>query len=78
MITEPISMFLRSALYKRTALADLKKIQQLTPALQNEIAANVAAFINLASVSSSEAFLYISWRRRRNNGMPQPPLGQPR
>jgi uncharacterized protein YgbK (DUF1537 family) len=58
MITEPISMFLRSALYKRTALADLKKIQQLTPALQNEIAANVAAFINLASVSSSEAFLY--------------------
>ena len=58
MITEPISMFLRSALYKRTALADLKKIQRLTPALQNEIAANVAAFINLASVSSDEAFLY--------------------
>ena len=58
MITEPISMFLRSALYKRTALADLKKIQRLTPALQNEIAANVAAFINLASVTSNEAFLY--------------------
>ena len=58
MITEPIGMFLRSALYKRTALADLKKIQRLTPALQNEIAANVAAFINSASVSSNEAFLY--------------------
>ena len=58
MITDPISMFLRSALYRRTALADLKKIQRLTPALQNEIAANVAAFINLASVSSNEAFLY--------------------
>ena len=39
-------------------LADLKKIQRLTPALQNEIAANVAGFINLASVSSNEAFLY--------------------
>jgi hypothetical protein len=26
MITEPITMFLRSALYKRTALADLRKI----------------------------------------------------
>jgi hypothetical protein len=77
MITEPISMFLRSALYKQTALADLKKTQRLTPALQNEIAANVAAFINLASVSSNEHFSTISWRRRRNNGMPQPPLGQP-
>jgi hypothetical protein len=58
MITEPITMFLRSALYKRPALADLRKIQRLPPALQNEIAANVAAFINLASVSSNEALLY--------------------
>jgi hypothetical protein len=73
MITEPISMFLRSALYKRAALADLKKVQRLTPALQNEIAANVAAFINLASVSSNEAFLYDFLA----TAMPQPPLGQP-
>jgi hypothetical protein len=48
MITEPIGIFLRSALYKRTTLSDLKKIQR----------ANVAAFITLASVSSKEAFLY--------------------
>ena len=40
------------------ALADLKKIQRLSPALQNEIAGKVADFINLASVASNEALLY--------------------
>ena len=42
------------------ALADLRKIRQLSPALQNEIAAKVATFINLASVSSNDALLYQS------------------
>ena len=58
MITNPISMFLRSLLYKRMALVNLKKIQRLSPALQNEIAGKVADFINLAGVASNEALLY--------------------
>src|SRR5215470_2090005 len=58
MITNPISMFLRSLLYKRMALANLKKIQRLSPALQNEIAGKVADFINLAGVASNESLLY--------------------
>jgi hypothetical protein len=53
MITEPISMFLRSALYKRTVLAALKKIQRLKAR-----SAKFAAFINSAGVSSNQAFLY--------------------
>ena len=57
MTTNPISTFLRSLLYKRMALADLKKIQRLSPALQNEIAGKVADFINLAGVASNEALL---------------------
>src|SRR5262249_57604385 len=58
MITNPISMFLRSLLYRRMALANLKKIQRLSPALQNEIAGKVADFINLAGVASNEPLLY--------------------
>jgi len=40
------------------ALANLKKIQRLSPALQNEIAGKVADFINLAGVASNESLLY--------------------
>jgi hypothetical protein len=55
MITEPISMFLRSALYKRTAQADLRKTQRLTPAVQNEIAVKALPPERAARANRAEA-----------------------
>jgi hypothetical protein len=61
-------MFLRSALYKRTALADLRKIQRLTPALQNEIAAKALPPERAARANRAEAEIVAIWNSRQAGG----------
>jgi hypothetical protein len=58
---------LASQMYERTALSDLAAIQQLPPAAQRTIAADVAKFINMASLSEAllEQFFASAVQERR-------------
>lgn len=52
--TKRVTMFgwLKSQLFKHTALSGLRAVRRLEPSVQRAIASEVAAFINLASVGS--------------------------